>query len=193
MPGAVGNISIYVKDTLNNPIISASVSFDTPYGVTRQTDYPDGKAVFFDVYAGTYSILVQKEGYVTYQGNITVAVGQQVFTVQLESSTPPTVSNVTITITGQGTTDKASAQYPLGSDLYITATPASGWHYVKMKRNSVDWTTANPGEFLNLAETENIECVFEEGSPPPGSSILILAVIGSIIGITLLYFILRKS
>lgn len=109
-------------------------------------------------------------------------------------------SNVTISVVGQGATDPAVGNYPstyeIGSTLSVTATPtpASGWQYKHMKRNGAIWTDANPGEFLNLAETENIECVFEEGTtPPPTPSILIPVVIGSILGITLLYFVLRKA
>jgi hypothetical protein len=91
MVSAVGNIYIYVKDTSGNPIIGAYVTFDSPYGVTRQTD-PEGKAIFYDVYAGTYFLGVQAAGYVLYQGKVTVAEGQQIFTVTLPSlePSPPT-------------------------------------------------------------------------------------------------------
>lgn len=108
-------------------------------------------------------------------------------------------SNVTVSVVGQGATDPAVGNYPstyeLGSTLSVTATPASGWQYKHMKRNGTIWTEANPGEFLNLAETEGIEVDFEEGTPPPppGPSILVPVVIGSILGIALLYFVLRKS
>lgn len=75
-------------------------------------------------------------------------------------------ANVTITITGGGTTDPSAGNYVhtwlLGSDLYVTAYPSSGWVYSEMKRNGAGWTTDNPGEFLNLAETELIEVVFVE-------------------------------
>ncbi len=80
-------------------------------------------------------------------------------------------SNVTISVVGQGTTNPAIGNYPstyeLGSTLSMTATPASGWHLVIMRRNGVDWTSANPGEFLNLQATENIEVVFAQDQPPP--------------------------
>jgi hypothetical protein len=91
MVSAVGNVYIYVKDTSGNPIIGAYVTFDSPNGVTRQTD-PEGKAIFYDIYAGTYFVGVQAAGYVLYQGKVTVAEGQQIFTVTLTSlqPSPPT-------------------------------------------------------------------------------------------------------
>lgn len=78
----------------------------------------------------------------------------------------PSMANVTITVMGQGTTNPALGNYVniynIGSSLYITATPTTGWQYQKMRRNGIDHTTANPGEFLNLAATENIEVVFTQ-------------------------------
>jgi len=77
----------------------------------------------------------------------------------------PSYSDVLIQVSGSGTTSPAAGEYAstylLGSTLSVTAYPASGWHYVKMQRNSVDWTTSNPGEFLSLGEYENITVVFQ--------------------------------
>lgn len=104
---------------------------------------------------------------------------------------PPGYSRVTIRVSGQGTTDPAAGTYTdrwrVGEALYVTAYPASGWRYVKMRRNGVDWTTANPGEFLSLAAEEDIEVVFEQAAPPPaaaGAPILILiplALMGAVV------------
>jgi hypothetical protein len=105
---------------------------------------------------------------------------------------PPGYSRVTIRVSGQGTTDPAAGTYTdrwrIGEALYVTAYPASGWRYVKMRRNGVDWTTANPGEFLSLAAEEDIEVVFEQAAPPPptaaGAPILILiplALMGAVV------------
>lgn len=95
---------------------------------------------------------------------------------------PPSVSLVTVSVAGQGATDPTVGEhvYTLGSALYVTAIAAAGWHYATMKRNGVDWTSANPGEFLNLAEVEAIEVVFEEdpAPPPPGISNLTISVNG---------------
>ena len=99
----------------------------------------------------------------------------------IDTNLVPATSSVTITVTGQGTTDPAPGQhsYSLGSTLYVTATPSAGWHYKKMKRNGVDWTDANPGEFLNLAQVEEIEVVFEENpAPVPGYSNVTISVTG---------------
>lgn len=77
----------------------------------------------------------------------------------------PGKSSVTIVVTGNGDTiptPGTHTDYDIGSILYVSPTPATGWRYLKMIRNGIDWTTANPGEFLNLAATEVIEVVFEE-------------------------------
>ena len=79
---------------------------------------------------------------------------------------PPTYSDVLIQITGSGTTNPTAGEYAstylVGDTLYVNATPSSGWFYVKMQRNGVDWTTANPGQFLGLTSLEVITVVFRE-------------------------------
>lgn len=114
--------------------------------------------------------------------------------VELEPLAPQ-YSNVTITATGNGTTEPQPGNYPgtyeLGSTLYVTATPAQGWRLVTMRRNGLDWTSAEKGEFLNLQATENVEVVFAEGvTPPPdggdltgayiaGGALALLALVGA--------------
>jgi len=87
----------------------------------------------------------------------------------IENNLKPAYSNVTITIAGEGSSDPPAGNYveTLGGSLSITAHPADGWRYELMRRNGVEWTRDNPGEFLNLGATEKIEVVFvEEGAPP---------------------------
>jgi hypothetical protein len=80
-----------------------------------------------------------------------------------QTSTPSSYSDVTITVTGQGTTVPAAGNYPNtfleGTDLSILPIPESGWHFAKFKRNGVELTN----EISNLATTENIEVIFEIG------------------------------
>lgn len=102
--------------------------------------------------------------------------------------TGPQYSNVTITVTGQGSTNPPVGNYPntytIGSSLNVSASPSTGWQYKRMNRNGSLHTEANPGEFLNLADIENIECVFEEGTTPPPppppniTPILIISALG---------------
>jgi len=85
----------------------------------------------------------------------------------------PVYSNVTISVVGQGTADPIGHYpdtYEIGDDLYVTATPATGWLLSTMRRNGVDWTSSSPGEFLNLQATEDINVVFEP--IPPGKGVL---------------------
>lgn len=83
----------------------------------------------------------------------------------------PAYSNLTITVQGQGTTGPSAGNYPntslKGDNLAVIATPSAGWLYSKMQRNGVDWTTANPGQFLNLSATENIEVIFVQSAAKP--------------------------
>jgi hypothetical protein len=95
---------------------------------------------------------------------------------------PTAYSDVTITVTGQGTTTPAAGNYPNTylqiATLDISATPASGWTYQKMQRNGADWTGANPGEFLNLGITENINVIFTEQTttpPQPADNTMLIA------------------
>jgi hypothetical protein len=103
--------------------------------------------------------------------------------------TPPPggYAAVTITVTGQGTTIPAagtySATYKVGDSLSIQATPGSGWSLKIMKRNGADWTSANPGGFVNLAAAENIEVVFVQGAPPDGGGINLGNFTGIIVNI----------
>jgi len=89
----------------------------------------------------------------------------------IETNLQPEYANVTVTISGQGSTDPPAGNYArtwfLGDDLYVTAYPQDGWRYELMRRNGVEWTRSNPGEFLNLQATENIEVVLVEEAPPP--------------------------
>ena len=99
--------------------------------------------------------------------------------------TPPEhqYSNVSIHVTGNGSTNPPPGNYPstyeVGNTLYVDALPDPGWRLLVMRRGGQDWTGATHGEFLNLALIEDIEVVFEqEPSPPPAKSQVTITVIG---------------
>jgi len=80
-------------------------------------------------------------------------------------------ANITITVEGQGSTYPPAGNYLdtwiVTENLYVTCYPSTGWRYDHMKRNGVEWTRDNPGEFLNLDENELIEVVFVKEEEPP--------------------------
>jgi len=84
---------------------------------------------------------------------------------------PPRYVNITITVEGQGSTVPQAGNHPdtwmITENLYVTAYPSPGWRYDRMKRNGVEWTRDNPGELLNLGESELIEVVFVKEEEPP--------------------------
>jgi hypothetical protein len=114
---------------------------------------------------------VYLRGTVTYGGNVYTS-GSKTLTVT--APPPPLYSNVTIRVTGKGATSPAAgshpSEFPAGGTLNIYATPSPGWRLRVMRRNGVDWTSSNPGEFLNLGATEDIEVIFEEAAPPPAAA-----------------------
>lgn len=83
--------------------------------------------------------------------------------------TPVAYSHVTVTSIGHGTTNPTGSitgTYMLGAVLYVTAAPSAGWMLSVMQRNGVNWTSANPGGFLNLAATESITVIFVPNQNP---------------------------
>jgi len=146
-----GFIEVYAyQDTTE---IAASVTLDGQSGTTPVT---------FTVPVGTYTLTATYGTETLPTQSVTIIEGQTI-TVNLHFAPAVGPATVTITVTGQGTTNPAAGvhtEYNVGDTLNITATATIGWQYQKMRRNGVDWTTANPGEFLNLAATENIEVIF---------------------------------
>jgi hypothetical protein len=98
-------------------------------------------------------------------------LGGLITPMQLASSVgrmSPHYPNVTIIISGEGSTVPLEGNYVSsylqGQSLYIKAIPAHGWRYDYMKRSGVEWTSANPGEFLYLNGNETIEVFFVRGT-----------------------------
>ncbi len=177
-----------------------------PQATVTVTGYPSiltnssGTAVIPNV-AGdqTHTITTQKSGYQTDIRSPYISSTDYSTDIYLQVGAV-TYSNVTITVMGQGTTDPATGNYPnsyeLGTNLSVGANPASGWRYVKMRRNGIDATTANPGEFLNLQTTETIEVVFQEGTQPPpsgGIPMIVVLPIAGIVTIGLLWWIIKNK
>jgi hypothetical protein len=78
--------------------------------------------------------------------------------------------NVTISITGSGTTSPAAGfyntTYRRGDNLTITAYPGVGYTYYGIMRNGIFWTSSNPGVLTNLGnvgfQNESIQVLFME-------------------------------
>lgn len=169
------DFTVYVKDASTQlPLSGVLVTLRCPFGGSHVgfSGVTDGSGATIISTAGTLypdSWVAERSGYVTKTGGGTPS------TISLVPNVvPPTYSNVTITITGQGSTDPTPGEhtYQLGTNLYVNATPATDWNYIHMKRNGSYWTNAYRGEFLNLAATESIEVVFELKpiTPPPNGN-----------------------
>lgn len=77
---------------------------------------------------------------------------------------PNSILTITVTPEGTGSYAKSSPSPRIGEDLYVTAIPSTGYQHSHMNRYGVHWTTANPGEFLELGLYEKIEVVFIEAA-----------------------------
>jgi len=81
---------------------------------------------------------------------------------------PPKYSDVTISTSGQGTTNPIAGHYPStyvqGTDLTIQATASTGHHYVKVMRGSTIITSLPPIIITNLQAIEIIGVFFEPNS-----------------------------
>jgi len=86
------------------------------------------------------------------------------------STPPPTYSDVTISVSGQGTTIPAAGHYTttyyVGGSLTITATPASGWAFDYMTRNGV---TTSSMTLNSLGATEQVVVYFKTGPATTGT------------------------
>lgn len=140
---------IYVRGGL---VVGITAFPDVGY----EFDHWTGDLYWFDPYDNPISLYAD-DGYLTANFR---AVGPP----------PPSESTITITVTGQGDTDPAVGVHTraLHDNLYVTAIEhsGSGWKYSHMNRNGNLWTRANPGEFLDLQETEAIEVAFTEDVIP---------------------------
>lgn len=98
------------------------------------------------------------------------------------------VSHVALGIEGQGTVEPtAPVPYYVGGSLYVKAMSSPNWDFKVFKRNGVEWSGANPAEFLNLQASESIVAVFVEtanGNGGDGSgqvpSVNVVAVVGTV-------------
>lgn len=197
---------LYVNDTVNGQGINdVEVWIDRntanpQHGFTASKDLIDGYFACV-LSSGIYRVDLSKVGYYPSTYEIRVISNNISETRGLTPTTPPPpeYSAVTVSIVGQGSTDPpvGTYTYALGSILYVTATPNSGWRYDRMKRNGVDWTQNNPGEFLNLGSTELIEVAFTEGVTPPPSprtSLLIPAIgIGLLVTVGIIWMATKKG
>ena len=82
----------------------------------------------------------------------------------------PSYSDVTISVSGQGTTAPAAGHYAttylVGGSLTITASPASGWAFDYMTRNGA---TAPSMTLTSLGATEQVVVYFKQGPSTTGT------------------------
>ena len=124
--------------------------------------------VYSEAYAlSTRDLYVRLESHIDSGGP---AVGCYDDYIESSTAPPPTYSDVTISVSGQGTTVPAvghyATTYRVGDSLTITATPASGWAFDYMTRNGV---TAPSMTLTSLAATENIVVYFKTGPATTGT------------------------
>lgn len=171
--------------------------YTDPVLVEANNYYPDGKVLTIRAipYVGNFFDHWKLDGVSHPENPITIIMNRNYILYAYFTSAappPPDYATVTITMSGEGVTDPMAGTYTdrwkIGENLYVTAYPAEGWRYELMRRNGVEHTRANPGEFLNLAETEVIEVVFvEEGAPPtPPPEADLLPVAAAIVTLCLL-------
>jgi len=100
----------------------------------------------------------------------TVTVSGKIQNLRIGGGTTPTYSDVTISVSGQGTTVPAAGHYTttyyVGGSLTITATPAAGWAFDYMTRNGV---TTSSMTLTSLGATENIVVYFKTGPATTGT------------------------
>lgn len=194
MPNITVHVYLWQTET---PIPQATV---TVTGYPSVLTNSSGVAVIPNVVGDqTQTITTQKSGYQTDIRSPYISSQDYSTTVYLQLGAV-TYSNLTITVSGQGTTDPPTGNYPnsyeVGTNLTVAANPASGWYYIKMRRNSVDATVANPGEFLNLQATETIEVIFEQTIQPPpsggGFPVMLLVPIAGIVTVGLIWWAVKK-
>ena len=195
---------LYVNDTVTGQGINGVEvwvdrgGYNPKHGFTAPKDLIDG---YFGciLSSGIYIVDLTKTGYYPSTYEIKIISNNVLETRNLTSTTPPPpeYSTVTISIVGQGSTEPpvGTHTYALGSTLYVTATPNSGWRYDRMRRNGVE-TQTNPGEFLNLGSTELIEVAFTEGvtppPPTPRTSLLIPAIGIGLLAIGIIWMATKK-
>ena len=194
---------LYVNDTATGQGINGVEvwvdrgGYNPRHGFTAPKDLIDGYFTCI-LSSGIYIVDLSKTGYYPSTYEIRVISNNISETRGLTPTTPPPpeYSTATISVVGQGSTEPpvGTHTYALGSTLYVTATPNSGWRYDRMRRNGVDWTQTNPGEFPNLGSTELIEVAFtpEGVAPPPRTSLLIPAIGIGLLAIGIIWVATKK-
>jgi hypothetical protein len=165
------------------------IGYSTVYLATNESS----SAIFpynFDTPSGVPIQIFCGEGAETWQ------------TLNFNLSTIGMVSMVSISVSGSGSSNPVAGtyEYPLGSNLTVSATASSGWKFVKMTRTSagsVSETTDNPATFTNLLVSEAINVVFETLEPGPGPGAggipwYIPLGVGLMVAVGLIYAITRK-
>jgi len=115
-------VTFIVEDSeTEEPIVNATVTFN---GEEYMTDN-DGIAVIEDVYSSVYDYTVEKEGYITVEGEVEVEEDTTVdIAMELE-----TFTITLIAIPGEAGTVDGEGKYSYGEEATITATANEGWEF----------------------------------------------------------------
>ena len=74
----------------------------------------------------------------------------------------PEQCTLTVTIEGEGTVDPAGGTYEAGTTVELTATPSSGWHFVRWQGDASGTDAASS---VVMSEDRNVTAVFEQDEP----------------------------
>ncbi len=122
MEPEVYTVTFIVEDSeTKEPIVSAVVTFD---GEEYMTDN-DGIAVIENVYPSVYDYTVEKEGYITVEGEVEV---EEDTTVDIEMVLE-TFTVTLIAIPGEAGTVEGEGEYSYGEEATITAAANEGWKF----------------------------------------------------------------
>jgi hypothetical protein len=143
--GSLTTLSIYASSTYTNPVATLTCTIGDKF---------------------QYLYVAQSAGVA---GDMPTVSGK-VQNLIIAGGSTPTYSDVTISVSGQGTTSPPARHYAttyyVGGSLTITATPASGWAFDYMTRNGV--TTASM-TLTSLGASEQVVVYFKTGPATTGT------------------------
>ncbi len=137
MEPEVYTVTFMVEDSeTEEPIVNAIVTFDGEEYITDN----DGIAVIENVYPSAYDYTVEKEGYITVEGEVEVEEDTNVsITMELETFTVTLIA-----IPGEAGTVDGEGEYFYGEEATITATANVGWKFKNWTDEEENVLTTEP-------------------------------------------------
>ncbi len=167
MPLATYTVTFNVMDEAGEPLADATATLN---GETN----PPGDYVFEDVEPGTYDYIVEKTGYITVEGQVTVEdedVTEDVTMVK-EFYTLTLVANPE-----EGGNVDGDGEYPAGEEVVISAEANPFWKFVNWTGDTqyVDDPESATAKVTMPAEDISLTANFEELPPPPVYNLTLIA------------------